>query len=525
MNFLKLNKLNNKIYKVLLIQSLFLLYFIANVFSSYGIDEKLLMEKNMASTMEEIIRKMTGDKNVIVIVNIEHNPEIQQEVLPSEQVAQPQPENRILFPGLEKLKKKQESFLPGIPLEKEQSSLNTFSSPNSVVSVTRMPSNFIKKIKVTVILSDTIGEEMVVRIKERLMELFPIDLARGDILEIKKMAFKKDVKEEVMFWKDVVGMQLPWILGLIVLTLFLFGPMRSFLRNIIATMEVFRIRADTRIMAQTFNLEPGQQQNVPVLDAEGKPVDKLSNRETLQLPGYTGKHFTFVNPNNVENLIYLLKDEPTETIVLVLTYLSPDLVNRVLSEFDSDFRAKILSEMMVKKQYTQEEVVAVEERIKQRIEYLLGGIDNTISLLNTFDYETRAKILEDLQQQNPELAEKIYKMILPFETLYKLPKPMVQELVRVAGVRLMAAVIKVLSTEEQGNYILDSVSENAREMIKQEMAATPSNISLTRIIQIKQQIISIIADMEKKGMIAIERENGDVIKVTSLVASEEKKGG
>jgi len=321
-----------------------------------------------------------------------------------------------------------------------------------------------------------------------------------------------------------LGMQLPWILGLIILTIFLFGPLRSFLKNMISTMEVFRIRADTRIMAQTYGIEVGQQQGLPVLDAEGRPVNRLPNKEAMQLAGYTGKHFSFVNQDNIDNLIYLLKEEVPEVIVLVLTYLTPDLVNRVLSEFDTDFKAKILKEMMVKKQYSQNEVVEVEERIKQRIEYLLGGIDNTISLLNTFDNETRTKILDDLQEQNPELAEKILKMIIPFETLYRLPQPLVQELVRIAGARLIAAVVKVLSTEEQGKYILDSVSENAREMIKQEMAGTPSNFSSTRIIQIKQHIIGIIADMERKGMISLEREGGNVVRVNSLLVQKEKKG-
>jgi flagellar motor switch protein FliG len=62
-------------------------------------------------------------------------------------------------------------------------------------------------------------------------------------------------------------------------------------------------------------------------------------------------------------------------------------------------------------------------------------------------------------------------------------------------------------------------------MIKQEMAGTPSNISSTRIIQIKQQIISIIADMERKGMISLEREGAEVVKVNSLLVHEEKKKG
>jgi len=101
---------------------------------------------------------------------------------------------------------------------------------------------------------------------------------------------------------------------------------------------------------------------------------------------------------------------------------------------------------------------------------------------------------------------------------------LVQELVRIAGARLIAAVVKVLSTEEQGKYILDSVSENAREMIKQEMAGTPSNFSSTRIIQIKQHIIGIIADMERKGMISLEREGGNVVRVNSLLVQKEKKG-
>lgn len=491
------------------------------LFSSYGIDEKLMLEKNMAASMEEIVKKMTGDKNVIVIVNIEHNPEIQQEVLPSDQI-QTEQGRTILFPGLEKLKKKQESFLPGIPLEKESSQANTFSQTGSMVSITRMPSNFIKMLKVTLIFSEVIPEDMVTKVKERLIELFPIDLSRGDVVEIKRIPFKKDVKEEILFWKDVVGMQLPWMLGVIALTIFLFGPMRSFLRNMISTMEVFKIRADTRIMAQPYaGIDTAQ--NVPSIGLDGKPVLNGSSKDKLKLPGPTGKHFSFINQDNIENLIYLLKEEPPEVITLVLTYLPPELVNIVLSEFDTDFKSSVLKEMMIKKQYNHYEVVEVEERIKQRIEYLLGGIDNTISLLNTFDVETRNKILEDLQVQNPPLADKILKMIIPFETLYKLPQSLIQEVVRISGARLIAAVVKVLSTEDEGKYILNSVSENAREMIKQEMEGTPSNISSTRIIQIKQQIINIISDMEKKGIISLERNGAEVVKVNSLLVSADKK--
>jgi len=185
----------------------------------------------------------------------------------------------------------------------------------------------------------------------------------------------------------------------------------------------------------------------------------------------------------------------------------------VLLELDRDLRLKVVKDMMNKKIYEPQEVESIEAKIKKEIDYLLGGVDSTISLLNISDEDTRKKLFEELKTEDPSLAEELSKKILPFETLFILPKTAIQEVVRLVGARVMAAVIKSIFNEEQSKYILESVSDTSRQMIEQESASTPSAIPQERLTQIKQQIISVMQNLEKRGMIKITREGAKVTKV------------
>gem|GEM_PF-2975167 len=515
-------------YKHIII-SIFLLFSLTYVFSY--IEDKLLLEKEMSSRMEEVIKKITGGKDVLVVVNIEYNPEIQQEIKStspnisgSQQLSNP-------FIGIDIFKKKSNTILPGVPedavvpyalqnIDIANSNINQ-SVPNSFISTVKRLGD-IKSIKVSVILSDTVDDATVEKIKGRLLELFPLNLARGDKIDIKKEHFTKNFR-----WTDVlnvVGNQIRWIVALIVvivITVFLFGPIRIFLRNLVSALEVLKARIDTRIVSQTFAFgQPGisqppnlgEQNEPPLFERRG-----LGSKVSGALPSGTEttryKHFNFVTSDNLNNLIYLLKQENPQTIALVLNYLPTEMANNVLLELDRDLRLKVVKDMMNKKIYEPQEVESIEAKIKKEIDYLLGGVDSTISLLNISDEDTRKKLFEELKTEDPSLAEELSKKILPFETLFILPKTAIQEVVRLVGARVMAAVIKSICNEEQSKYILESVSDTSRQMIEQESASTPSAIPQERLTQIKQQIISVMQNLEKRGMIKITREGAKVTKV------------
>lgn len=477
---------------------------ITKVFGVFGVDEKVLLEKTLASQIEELVKIIIGSDKVIVLVNVTINPELYQEILSGGN--RTVGGDKAFFPGLEKLRSSEENFLPGIPLLRREDSSEISANVSSVI---KGPENLIKNISVFILVDEKTSDETMRKIKEKITEVFNIDLERGDVVEVKRTFFKESLEKKIRFWKDTVAVSLLWLVGLIVVIVFLFGPVNSFLQNLISTLKLIRTRSENNIRT----IESEKEKSIGSVE-EGWRGSSLGVRKVEQLP-ISKRHFSFINQENIDNLIYILKDEPIDTVVIVLSFLPAELSSQVLAEFDVEKKAIILSKIVNKRQYQEEEVLRIENNIEKKIEYLLGGIEENITLLNTLEPVARNKFIEDLRVTNPLLAEKIISKTIPFETLYKLPSQVLQEVVRLAGTRVVAAIVKVLSTEEERNYILSNVLENTREMIKQEMVNTPTELSPSRIIRIKQHIINIIADMEKKGIISLEREGVDVVKVIS----------
>jgi len=466
---------------------------------TFGIDEKIALENSIAKRIEDVTVRMTGDSNVIVLVNIEHNPTIEQEV----KKAAPPAATPAVGGNTD-------NYLPGIPMDALETEV-IGNADGSFTQTIRLP-EFVKTLSVTMILSNEVSDATLNSVREYISGLVKINEARGDRLDVSKMTFAENKQERTKFIRDVAITQMPWLIGLLMLAFFIFGPLRSFMKNMISAIEVFRIQADTRIVSRSeigvksggrgealraggIIGEIGTSHNAGVSGGEG----------VRSLPESSLRHFGFINESNIGSLLYLLKNETPDMVAIVLTYLPREYSGSIINALPETLRKDTLKKMAVVKQYHGEDIRVIEDRLKERVDYLLGGPQNIAELINAYEKDEREKVLQDIGREDPATETAIRSMLVTVDDLAKLSKEHLYEIYKAIGTRIFAAALKGTAVQVR-DYVMKNLTEGARDMLRQEMELIPKDISAARLSQVKKDMITAMKRLEDQGSIRIPRD-------------------
>jgi hypothetical protein len=482
---------------------LLLLFLSANkIFSlSFGIEERIALEKNLAQQTRLLVKNIIGSDEFLVFVNIVPDLTVVQEVNNVER--KNNKGEKYAFPGAEKLTEEKKKFLPGIPIDAVIESEGF--SGGYLSQAIKLPQNMIKKLTVKLIFKEAVSDKLLEEVKEKVSGFIGLNAKRGDELLIEKMVFRQGTTEKVLYWQRMINPHFIWLLAVLILTVFLFGPMRIFLSKLTKAVEVFHVQADSRLVTRsqtdvTGNLGGNFGVGEKILPGEEKPSLPAHKPVGPVVEGeITTKHFNFINQGNLSNLTYILKAEDTSTISIVLNLLSPNHVSQVLDELDYPVREEVLMKMMNIEQYSMEDVGSIEEKIKAKIDYLLGGPEQMGEILNLVDDETREKILKTAQEKDPVLSSQLRKMVVSFEEIYELSLDGLQQLIRSVGLTNFATSLKNESPEKI-KELLGKLSKGASEMLEQEMnlsKPTEEKVTLN-----KRQVVSVLQKLIKEGLVA-----------------------
>ena len=92
--------------------------------------------------------------------------------------------------------------------------------------------------------------------------------------------------------------------------------------------------------------------------------------------------------SHLQNLVYLIQEEPPEIISLIMSYLNPEEAADVMGTLPMELQGKVALAMATVKQASQESVLRAEDSIKRKIDFLIGGIDRFVNIIDRVDKET-----------------------------------------------------------------------------------------------------------------------------------------
>ncbi|MCP4748702.1 MAG: flagellar motor switch protein FliG [Desulfobacteraceae bacterium] len=215
-----------------------------------------------------------------------------------------------------------------------------------------------------------------------------------------------------------------------------------------------------------------------------------------------------------EQLYQLIRDEHPQTIALILVHLNPNVASDVLSSLPDSVKSdvavriasldKVLSGMV-------EEIDRVFEQILKNKDHATtqqaGGVARLADILNAIDGGTAEQIIDEIEEDDPDLADEIKQMMFVFDDIVLVDDKGLQKVLRSVESNELAVALKA-STEEVKQKIFRNMSDRASEILKEEIEVSGA-VRMKDVTDAQQKVTRIIQEMERKGELIISGRGGE----------------
>ncbi len=226
--------------------------------------------------------------------------------------------------------------------------------------------------------------------------------------------------------------------------------------------------------------------------------------------------FSFAREIDSAQLTSFVENEHPQTIALVLAHLHIDQAAAVLSLLPKEVQIDVAKRLAEMDRTSPEVVQEVEQVLRDRLlsiggqDYTAaGGLEALVDILNRVDRATEKTILEDLEEQDPVLAEEVKRLMFVFEDIVLLDDRSIQAILKEVDMKDLALALKAAS-EAVMTRIVSNMSDRAAEMLKEDIEFM-GPIRLRIVEDAQQQIVNIVRRLDDSGEIVVSRGKEDEI--------------
>ncbi len=228
--------------------------------------------------------------------------------------------------------------------------------------------------------------------------------------------------------------------------------------------------------------------------------------------------FEFVRKTDPSQLLNFIQDEHPQTIAMILSYLTSTQAAMVIGSLTPEKQADVAKRIAMMDRTSPDVIKEVERVLERKLSSLVnqdytivGGVDAIVNILNTVDRGTEKHIMENLEIEEPELADEIRKKMFVFEDILLLDDRAIQRVLRDVDNADLGVALKAANEEVQ-NVIFKNLSKRLAAMIKEDMEFM-GPVRMKDVEEAQQKIVSIIRKLEDSAEIVISRGGGDEIVV------------
>ncbi len=459
---------------------------------------------------QNILDKILGPGKAVVIVDVEMGMESRDMTMGMEKKKsdkkknegdngepQPAPQAKVLVPGVP---------MPKSALQQEEDRGGQSQESGGVMQQKHIEvRTTIKKLLVTVLYDKKVPSDKLLAVKQAIIALLKVT---ENQLVFTPTSFTETAWQQVLTPKWIIPIALVlWLL------LFLWGPLASFFRRLNAALE-----DKTQRIEQTTNLKEESEQETAGEEegeqgggggggegegdeGEGENAEEEGKEEDEIMKKF--EPFKYVSEQNLKGLAYLLRKEEPWIVALVLTYLKPEFAKEIFGSFPPELQARVAVETATIRQTSLEQIMSIDEYVKNKIDFVLGGIQNLIKILNEADKPTRENILDALRNEKPQLYERVREEVILFEDILKFPDTAVQGIVREIGTEQLSRALRGAAPEYM-NKFFSNMSAGAAALLKESMdygrPLTPDQVEEER-----KNLMDLITRLEKENKISIRK--------------------
>lgn len=226
--------------------------------------------------------------------------------------------------------------------------------------------------------------------------------------------------------------------------------------------------------------------------------------------------FDFARKTDPSQLLNFIQNEHPQTIALIMAYLQPEQSAAIISALPADRQVDVARRIALMDRTSPDIIKDVERILERKLSSLVtqdftaaGGVDSIVEVLNRVDRSTERTIIENLEVQNPELAEEIKKRMFVFEDIVLLDDRSLQLVLREIESKDLGLALKASSTEV-ADKIYKNMSKRASEMLREEIEYM-GPVRIRDVEEAQQKIVNVIRRLEDSGEIIVSRGKGDEV--------------
>lgn len=383
------------------------------------LEDKERFERSLAKRAQDVMREVVGPNRTRVIVDATLDFTRIERFDISAETATASSAGKIgdyLWKSAIPQDATQPELLPGIPLPGGPDTSKTAAvGPRSYEKSDLFPSDFVKKLSVTLILNDQIEQSRVEELRKLAASVLGLNPGRGDTLTIARAHFEP-------VWKAVWSQPETAEHAVEYLLLGIF----ALLALLIASVSLMRVTTAMREIAHAQSQQISMEMSGP--DKSNKP-DGSTDPELLGLEGGESsagsrtpvpvqESVNFpVRPDQIEAVAVMLQSERPENIALIAAHLDGEIRTAVLHRLPEDVAVQTTAAMAHVRFVDPDMIEQLRSEFERRLTGAIGGLDQAARMLECQAMNERSRLLRGIARIDSQLARELQRRSPTYDTL------------------------------------------------------------------------------------------------------------
>jgi flagellar motor switch protein FliG len=209
--------------------------------------------------------------------------------------------------------------------------------------------------------------------------------------------------------------------------------------------------------------------------------------------------------NIVDNFI---QSEHPQTIAFLMTKMAPDQAAELLGKMSPELQTEVLVRVSQLDHVKGDVVDEVREVLRSQLrgvsmagEEEVGGPKAAADILNFVERNNEERIVAEIEELYPELADDIRNLMFTFEDIKKIDDRSVQTVLKEVPRENLVLALKTAS-DELKDLLLRNISQRAADMLRDDLESL-GPVKLKDVEKAQQAVVDIVRRLEAEGKIQV----------------------
>ena len=204
-----------------------------------------------------------------------------------------------------------------------------------------------------------------------------------------------------------------------------------------------------------------------------------------------------------------ISHEHPQTVALILSQLEAPQASGILAQLPERMQSDVAYRIATMENITPAVIKQIEEALETSLRDMLGGNQDVggpkvvADILNLTRSSVEKNVLDQMDAQDPEVAESVRNLMFVFEDISKLTDREIQQLMREVDQKDLTIALKSAS-EEMKEKVLGNMSERVRTFITEEMEFL-GPMRRSEVEEVQLRIVQQVRQLEEQGIVTIVR--------------------